>query len=180
MILPALVVAACALSGGGSPAQDKAEGGRRGKAREEVHRLIDDHIAKSLPGKVGLTDEQLARTLPLVRRLRADRRHFAERRMRSLFQMRRAVRAGAITDARAAEMLQELKAAEAEEAAALRAAQDAVDAVLDPVQRVRYRIFEMQIENRLRELMARVREQRREGQGRKNGDRPREASPSPP
>jgi hypothetical protein len=43
---------------------------------------------------------------------------------------------------------------------------------------VRYRIFEMQIENRLRELMARVRG-RRDGQGRKNGDGPREASPAP-
>ena len=95
--------------------------------------------------------------------------------MRATFQMRRAVRAGAITDARAAEMVQEAKAAEAEEVAAIRTGQEAVDAVLTPVQQVKYRILETEIEHRLRELTARVRAQRRDGARRRGNAPPREA-----
>ena len=173
-----LAVATLALSAGVVSAQD-ADRPARGRPREEIFRLIDDHIARSLQEKVGLSDDQAARALPLVRRLHAERRRFAERRMRALFQMRRAVRAGAIDDARASEVLRELRAAEADEAAAVRAGQDALDAVLTPTQQVKYRIFETEIEHRLRQVMARVREERREGQGRRRGDSPREEPPPP-
>lgn len=141
--------------------------------------MVDEYISSNLQERVGLNDEQLARALPLVRRLHADRRQFAERRMRALHQMRRMARAGAIGDARASELLSELKAAESEEAAAIRAGQDAVDAVLTPAQQVNYRILETEIEHRLRELMARVRAQRRDGPGRRRGDGPLRESPTP-
>jgi hypothetical protein len=170
-------IAVLALVAGVAAAQDAPEG-PRGRPREEIFRLIDDYVARSLQEKVGLTDEQLERALPLVRRLNADRRRFAERRMRASFQMRRAVRAGSITDARAAEMVQEAKAAEVEEAAAVRAGQEAVDGVLTPVQQVKYRILETEIEHRLRELTARVRAQRRDG-ARRRGNAPRQGSPEP-
>ena len=177
MILRLVALAATFLVAAPVAAQDEPDGRSRRRPREEIFRLIDDYVARSLQEKVGLTDEQVGQALPLVRRLHADRRRFAERRMRAAFQMRRAVRAGAITDARAAEMLQELKKAEAEEAAAIRAGQEAVDAVLTPVQQVKYRTFETDIEQRLRELMARVRAQRRDGKGRRRA--PRGESPAP-
>jgi hypothetical protein len=182
VIARALAVA-LALSAGMAAAQDAQEGPRRGgRPREEIFRLIDEHVARSLQERVGLSDDQAARALPLVQRLHADRRRFAARRIRAMQQMRRAFRPGApaVGDARAAEMLQELKAAEADEAAGLRAGQDAVDAVLTPLQQVKYRIFETEMEHRLRELMARVRAQRRgENGGRRRGPRPRGESPAP-
>lgn len=169
------------LSAGIAAAQDAPEGGRRARPREEIFRLLDEHVARNLQERVGLSDDEAARALPLVQRLNADRRRFAARRIRAMHQMRRAFRPGApsVGDARAAEMLQELKAAEAEEAAGVRASQEAVDAVLTPSQQVRYRIFEAEIEHRLRELMARVRAQRRgNAGGRRRGPGPRGESPA--
>ncbi len=174
----ALALAAASVCAGTAAAQDRGER-PRARPREEVFRLIEDHIAKSLQERLALSDDQAARVLPLVRRLHADRRQFAERRMRAFQQMRRASRAGAIGDARAAELVAELKTAEIEEAAAMRAARDAVDAVLTPVQQLKYRIFETEVEQRLRELMARVRAQRREGVRRRRGGDAREESPAP-
>jgi membrane-bound lytic murein transglycosylase len=138
----------------------------RRSPREEVFRMVDAYIAENLQAKLGLSDEELARALPVVRRLHAERRRLAERKVRAFQQMKRAVRTGAITDARALDLLQEMKAAEAAEAAAVRAGQDAVNLVLSPVQQVKYRILEGEIEHRLREVMARVRAQRMDGPGR--------------
>lgn len=173
-------IVALALSAGVAGAQENPpEGQRPGRPREEIFRMVDEHMANNLQEKLGLTGDQLGRTLPLVRRLHADRRRFAEQRMRALHQMKRTVRAGAISDTRAAEMLHELKAVEAEEAAAIRAGQDAVDAVLTPAQQLKYRILETEIEHRLRELMARVRAQRRDRPGPRGGDDPPRESPEP-
>ena len=175
-----LLAAALTLTAGASAAQDKPqEGNRRGRAREEIFRMVDDYVANNLQQTLGLTDDQLARTLPLVRRLHADRRRFAERKMRAVHQMRRMAREGSISDARAAELVQELKAAEAEEAAVIRAGQDALDAALSPAQQMKYRILEAQLEHRLRELMARVRAQRRQGPGGERGGGSRPESPAP-
>lgn len=179
MILRALFVLAAITTAGSAAAQGVPEGGRRARPRDEVFRVIDEHVGRSLQERLGLTDEQTARALPVVRSLHAERRRFAERRIRAQQQMRRALRSGAITDARAAELVSELKAAEAEEAIAIRAGQDAVDAVLTPAQQVKYRIFEGEVEHRVRELMARVRAERRENGGRRRGDRPRLESPPP-
>lgn len=184
-----LLPAALALAVGTAAAQDSRsgvgdashprEGERRGRAREEIFRILDAHIADNLQEKLGLTDEQLARALPLVRRLHAERRRFAERKIRAFHMMRRLARSASISDARAAELLQMVKTAEAEEDAALRSGQDAVDAVLTPAQQVRYRILEAEIEQRLRELMVRVRAERRDGPGRHRGDGPPKEPPAP-
>jgi hypothetical protein len=143
--------------------------GARPRPRGEVFRLVDEYLAANLQERLGLGDEQTARALPLVRRLHADRRQFAERRLMALGQMRRFARAGAGDDARAAELLRSLRAAEAEERAAVRSAQDALDGVLTPTQQVKYRIFEAEVEHRVRQAMARMRAQRREGGGGRPG-----------
>lgn len=174
-----VLIAVLALAASAATGLEKSPEERRSRPREQIFRMVDEYIAANLQERVGLSDDQLARTLPLVRRLHGDRRHFAERRMRALHQMRRTARAGAVSDARAAQILQELKAAEAEEAAAIRAGQDAVDAVLTPAQQLKYRILETEIEHRLRALMARVRAQRRDGPGRHGGDGPLPESPAP-
>jgi hypothetical protein len=160
-------------------ASNPPEGARQGRPREEIFRMVEAYVANHLQETLGLSDDQLARALPLVRRLHAERSRFAERRMRAVHQMRQMARAGSISDASAAEALHEVKAAEAEEAAAIRAGQDALDAVLTPAQQVKYRILEAEIEHRVRELMARVRDQRRAGPGRRRGDGPPKEPPTP-
>ncbi len=175
-----LLSAALMVGAGTAAAQENPpEGERRGRPREEIFRMVDGYIATNLQERLGLSDDQLARALPLVRRLHAERRRFAERKIRALHQMRRMARAGSISDARAAELLHELKAAEADESAAVRAGQDALDAVLTPSQQVKFRILETEIEQRVREAMARVRAQRRDGAGHRRGDGPPKESPAP-
>ena len=160
-------------------ASDPPEGEGRGRPREEIARMVDSYIAENLQERLGLADDQMARALPLVRRLHDERRRFAERRMRALHQMRRMVRAGTVSDAAAAEALQELKAAEADEAAAVRANRDALEAALTPPQQVKYRLLEAEIDHRLRELMARVRGERRDEPGRRRGDAAPKEPPTP-
>jgi hypothetical protein len=175
-----LAVAALLIAGAPLAAQDEGAGpARRERPREEVFRVVDEFIAGRLQERLGLGEGQAARALPLVRRLHADRRRFAERRIRAVQEMRRMVRSGANDDARAAALLQQLRSAEAEEQAAVRSAQEALDAVLTPTQQVKYRIFEAEVEHRLRQAMARVRAQRREGMGRPRRETPRRDEPPP-
>ena len=161
----ALAVAFVLLVAGGAVAQeDRAPGGGPGPGRrpprEEIYRMLDAYVAEHLQESLSLSDEQRSRVLPLVQKLGAERRRFAERRVRALFQMRRAIADGTATDAKMAELLQQLKAAEAEEPAAVRAAQDAIDAQLTPLQQARFRVLEAEVEHRMRRVMSRMHGQR--------------------
>ena len=76
------------------------------------------------------------------------------------------------------ELLRQVKAAEAEEPAASAQDRDAIDAALSPVQQAKFRVLEAEVEHKIRELMAQIRAQRREGAG---GPRrgPRGSRPQP-
>lgn len=158
--------AASAAAQGASP-EGQPEGGRDGgpgrRPREEIFRMVDEYVAEHLQQELALSDEQLGRVLPLVRKLNADRRRIAERRIRATFQLRRLLKEGGATDARVAEALQQLKAAEAEEPVAVRAGHDAIDAQLTPLQQAQFRVLEAEVEHRLRQVMARMRGQRSGG-----------------
>jgi len=171
----ALATALLLVSAAAAAAQEgRPEGERR--PREEIFRMVDAYVADHLQENLGLSDEQRNRVLPLVRKLNADRRRFAERRIRAIHQMRRMMKAGTVNDPRLVELLQQVKAAETEEPAAIRAGHDAIDAVLTPVQQVQFRILEAEIEHRMRRVMARVRGERRDAPGRPH----REDAPRPP
>jgi hypothetical protein len=172
------VAALLSLAGLASAQEPPARpGGRPGRPREEVFRLLDQYLSANLQERLGLGDEQTARALPLVRRLHTDRRRFAEQRLQALGQMRRFARSGVTDDAKAAELLRGVRAAEAEEQAAVRSAQEALDAVLTPTQQVKYRLFEAEVEHRIRQAMARMRAQRRDGGGRFPPDGPPDNAP---
>lgn len=163
----ALVVAFVLASAAGAAAQDarppqegRPEAGPGRRPREEIFRMVDAYLAEHLQESLALSDEQRNRLMPLVRKLNADRRRFAERRIRSVMQMRRMLKDGTATEARIAELLQQLKAAEVEEPVALRAGHDAIDAQLTPIQQAQFRILEAEMEHRLRQVMARIRGER--------------------
>jgi hypothetical protein len=153
-----------AFAAGAGAQEDRPAGGRPGPGRrpprEEIYRMVDSYVAEHLQESLALSDEQRNRVLPLVQKLSAARRGFAERRVRALMQMRRAIGDGTATDARMAELLQQLKAAEAEEPAAIRAAQDAIDAQLTPLQQARFRVLEAEVEHRMRRVMSGMHGQR--------------------
>ena len=178
VIAAAVLVSMAAFASAQEP--PSRPGGRPGRPREEVFRLLDQYLSANLQERLGLGDEQTARALPLVRRLHTDRRRFAEQRLQALGQMRRFARSGMSDDAKAAELLRGVRAAEAEEQAAVRSAQEALDGVLTPTQQVKYRLFEAEVEHRIRQAMMRMRSERRDGGGRFRPDGPPDNPPDEP
>ena len=161
------LVLACLLACGSASGQQKPRrpGAGAGAGREEAWKVIDAYVVSNLQESLGLTEEQFTKLLPLVRKLQKDRREQALRRRQALQELRRALASGAATEAGVVEQLKTLKAIEFEEPAAVRKDLEAVDAALLPLQQARFRVMELEIEARIRELMNRAREQRRSNRG---------------
>jgi len=123
--------------------------------RDETFRLMDAYLISNVQESLGLTDEQFARAMPLVKRLQSDRRAFARRRMQALRSLRKTLLSGSATEAGVADLLKEVKNASTEERAATVGNIDALDAVLTPLQQAKFRVFEAEVDVRLRHLLAR-------------------------
>ena len=122
--------------------------------------MIDAYIVSNLQESLDLTDDQFVKLLPLVKRLQTDRRDILQRRQRALMELRRLLASGGATEARVTELLREVKTAEAEEPAILRKDRDAIDGVLSPVQQAKFRVLEVEVERKIRELMGQIRSER--------------------
>lgn len=168
-----LVVTAAAASAQEASRPPGSEGRRR---HEEAFRMIDAYLVSNLQEGLGLTDEQFVRLLPLVKRLQSDRRQYAQRRQRALHEIRRTLQSGEATESRIEELLREVKAVENEEPLATRRDREAIDSGLSPLQQAKFRILELEVERKIRDLMMQMR-----GQGRPPGRaRPRSRNePSP-
>jgi len=170
--LAVLLLAAAAAAAAQESSNPAAAEGRR--PREEAFRMIDAYLVSNLQESLGLTDEQFVRVLPMVKRLQNDRRLYAQRRQRALHELRRLLQAGGATEGRVEELLREVKAVETEGPATLRRDLEAIDGVLSPLQQAKYRILELEVERKIREIMSQMR-----GPGRGPGrGRPRSEDPS--
>jgi hypothetical protein len=158
----ALVLAAAAV-----PAfAQRAERGAATRPREELYKMVDAYIVSNLQESLGLSDDQFVKILPLVKRFQTERRTFFERRAELLQEMRRLLESGRATAPKLAELLKELRTIENEEPAIARKNADAIDAQLNTVQQAKLRILQAQVEQKIRELMNRVRQQSRQGRAR--------------
>jgi hypothetical protein len=143
------------------------------RPREEAFRMIDAYVVSNLQESLGLDDAQFGRVVPLVSRLQKDRRELARRRAESLQELRRLLASGNATEARVAEALKALKAAEAEERSVVQRDLEAVDAALTPLQQAKYRLLEAEVDRKIRELMTQLRGQRAPARRRLQPDAPR-------
>ena len=142
------------------------------RPRDEAFKMIDAYIVSNLQESLDLTDDQFVKLLPLVKRLQTDRRAVLQRRQQALMELRRLLASGGATEARVTELLGEVKAAEKDEPGLLRKDRDAIDAVLSPVQQAKFRVLEVEVEHKIRELMTQIRTERRnQGQARPGGSR---------
>jgi Spy/CpxP family protein refolding chaperone len=139
--------------------QAGAQGGAR--PRDEAFKMVDAYIVSNLQESVGISDEQFARILPLVKRLQNDRRELAQRRGRALAEMRRVLESGTATETRVLDLLKDVKTVESTQHETLRRDMDAIDQVLTPVQQAKFRVLEGEVERKIRALMEDLR-----GQGR--------------
>ena len=144
------------------------------RPRDEAFKMIDAYIVSNLQESLDLTDDQFVKVLPLVKRLQTDRRAAIQRRQQALMELRRLLASGEATEPRVADLLQQVKSAEAEEPTVLRRDRDAIDGVLSPVQQAKFRVLEVEVEHKIRELMSQIRTQRR------NEQKPRPGGPRSP
>jgi hypothetical protein len=129
--------------------------------RDETFRLMDAYLISNLQESLGLTDEQFGKALPLVKKLQSDRRDYAKRRMQALRLLRKSLLSGSATEAGVVDLLKDLKNASAEERAGTERNLEVLDAVLTPIQQAKYRVFEAEVDLRLRHLLARSQDKAR-------------------
>jgi len=164
MSLPALVLAlAIAPAQVPHPPDDHPSPGMR--PRDEAAKMIEAYIVSNLQESLGLTDEQFVKLLPLVKRLQSDRRECMQNHMRLVRELRRSLRSGTATEGQVLELLKELKAMDADGPARNRKNLEAVDAVLTPLQQAKFRVMEVDIEQKIRGLLGQIRRGRPPQQG---------------
>jgi hypothetical protein len=143
------------LVAGAALAQQPPPPGRQ--AREEAFRMVDAYVVSNLQESLGLSDEQFARAIPLVKNLQRDRREYLLERGRLMREMRRLLQQGGEVEPPVLELLRQAKQLEAEGPERARRSLEALDALLTPIQQAKYRVLEGDVEQRMRELMNRAR-----------------------
>jgi hypothetical protein len=157
LVLVTLVVAAAVAH-----AEDDGKSGRAGRdegrgRREEAFRMVDAYVISHLQESLGLSDEQYVKVLPLATKLQGDRREYIIGRSRVIREMHRLLHAGGGSEAELVEKLGELKRLENEGPVRTKSDMDALDAALTPLQQAKFRLLELEVERRMRELMGRAR-----------------------
>jgi Spy/CpxP family protein refolding chaperone len=153
-MLAVLVLALGAVNAGARAQEEPAGPGER---RAEAFKMVDAYVMSNLQESLGLTDEQFAKAFPLARKLQTERREYYAERTRKLREMRRLLREGGAPEAQVLELLRQVKALDAEGPSAARKNLEALDAVLTPVQQAKFRVLELEVELRMRELVNRAR-----------------------
>lgn len=164
------LLAACTVASAQEREGPRGAGARRG-GRDEIFKMVDAYIVSNLQEGLGLDDQQFVKLLPLVKRLQNDRRDLNQRRFQAVSEMHRLFESGTATEARIAELMRELRAVESEDPGTIRKDMDAIDGVLTPLQQAKFRILEAKVEQKIRELIARVRMQRQGGRPGREGAR---------
>ena len=126
--------------------------------------MVDAYIVSNLQESLSLTDEQFVKTLPLVKRLLSDRRELAEARRQALRELRQMLQSGSATEGKVADRLRELKGLENDEREKTKRDLEALDGALTVLQQAKFRVMEVEIEQKIRELLNQARQRRRPGE----------------
>ncbi|MGE5245461.1 MAG: hypothetical protein ACM3SQ_14650 [Betaproteobacteria bacterium] len=158
----AAFVVSSAMPARAQPLARQGRGGQpaAGVSPIEVQRMFDAYALVQAQEALELTDQQYPQFLTRFRALQETRRRHEQDRLR-IIQGLRVMTAGPDAHPNEAQLEDQLKALEeldARAAADVRNAYDALDRVLDVVQRARFRVFEQQMERRKLELLIRARQ----------------------
>jgi len=154
-----LMVLVLALGAGNARAlaQEEPAAGAERPGRAEAFKMVDAYVMSNLQESLGLSDEQFAKAIPLVTKLQTERREYYFERTRKMREMRRLLRQGGATEAQVLELLAQVKALDADGPARAQRDIAALDAVLTPLQQAKFRVLELEVEQRMRELVRRAR-----------------------
>lgn len=141
----------------------QAPGAPRDLSAGEIQQLFDAMLLMQAQKVLALDEAQMARFVPRLQDLQGTRRRAQRERAQVIAELQRlsAQRAdeeSTQNEAALAKSLDALKALDAKSHADLRRAYDAVDEVLTPWQRARFRVLEEQIERRKLDLISRARQ----------------------
>jgi Spy/CpxP family protein refolding chaperone len=158
-VLALVLVAGVGVSG--AAGQDGNAGRQRmPERRDEAFRMVDAYVIANIQDSLGLDDATYEKAIPVVNKLQKARRDFFHERSRTQRRMRRLLRSGTATEAQVRQLLDSFKALDIEGPERIRRHMDELDALLTPLQQAKYRVFEGEVEHRLRELMRRGRRNR--------------------
>ena len=149
---------ALTLASAGAFAQVRSQ--RPQERQGEAFRMVDAYVIANIQESLDLDDEQFTKVVLPVKSLQRARRELIQGRARALRDMRRLLRSGTATEPEIGEALAELKALEAEGPRRVVEQRAALDAVLTPIQQAKFRVFEVEVEQRIREMSRRARRQR--------------------
>lgn len=139
-------------------AQEPPRGPRPPDARrEEAFRMVDAYVVSNLQESLGLSEEAFVKVLPLVKKLQTSRREHLLSRSHLLRELRRELASGTTTEAEVRETLRQLKEVETAGSERVRLGMSDLDAALSPLQQAKFRLLELEVEQRMRELMGRAR-----------------------
>lgn len=129
----------------------------------EVQRLFDAYAVVQAQEQLRLTDEQYGPFIAKLKVLQDARRQHQQRRTRLIQEMARLTRPQAppSDEATLEARLDALHQEDADAVVTIKKAYDAVEQLLDVRQRVRFRVFEDQMERRKLDLLLRARQQNR-------------------
>jgi len=139
--------------------EDERASSRRG-GPDEAFRLVDEYMVSNLQSSLGLSDETSAKAIPLVKDLQEARRGFFVERGKALRRLRGLLQSGTATREEVLSALDAVKKIDAAGPVRIREAQEALDAILSPMEQAKYRVLELDVERRLRDLMGRARRDR--------------------
>ena len=173
MISRLLLSVVLVLGAGGARALAQEDPPARAErpARDEAFKMVDAYVVSNLQESLGLDDAQFAKAIPLVKRLQGERRTYFLERARTVREMRRLLHQGGASETELVDLLKQLKALDVDGPAQARKSLEALDAMLTPVQQVKYRVLEVEVEQRMRELMNRVRPRQAPRPGTRPGTR---------
>ncbi len=163
LLMLAASVPAWAQGGGRLPRRNGplAQGGADGVSPAEIQRLFDAYVVMQAQQELQLSDEQYPKFLARVKQLQAARQRGLADRQRVIQDLRRLDAGASLDESQAKTQLRSLADIDARVANEVRDAQAGIDEVLDTRQRVRFRIFEEQMERRKVDLLMRARQANR-------------------
>lgn len=159
-VLVLLILVSTAASAQGRLPRRNGPLAQDGVSPGEIQRLFDAYVIMQAQQELELSDEQYPKFLAKVKALQAVRQKGLADRARVLQDLRRLDNAQSLDENQARTQLRALADIEARMANEVRDALNGIDEVLDTRQRLRFRIFEEQMERRKVDLLLRARQGR--------------------
>ena len=157
----ALLTASAASAQGRLPRRNGPLAQGDGVSPGEIQKLFDAYVVMQAQQELQLSDEQYPKFLARVKALQAARQKGLAERGRLLPDLRRRAPAPALDERAARDQLKALADIDARLVTEVRDVMAGIDEVLDVRQRIRFRVFEEQMERRKFDLLMRARQANR-------------------